>query len=331
MIARMPAWPVPLLAAATAVCGALAILSAPWGLGSALDEPGLQAADHAADHRLRLAARHRPPLTRRWVLIGLGLSLCGDVALLWPDHGFLPGLVSFLLAHLAYLRAFTRDGVRLAARRAPFVFYGALAGLILWQLWPGVPPGLRASGAGLCGLSGLDGRAGGGGRSAVDGARRGSGGGLWLALGGALFLCSDALLATNRFAGAAATVGLVDPAQLLAGAVVHRLLAGGPARLDPCASDQHAGAHHQDQHRGRGAEHQAQHGAAHGAARPAAGPPGPAWGCPCPAPRPARATTGGCRRVFAGWWRGRSWRWVRSGCEMRGKKRAAHEPSSTQR
>ena len=77
------------------------------------------------------------------MLVGLALSLCGDVALLWPQQGFLPGLVSFLLAHLAYLVAFTRDGLRLAARPLPFVLYGALAALILWQLWPGVPAGLR--------------------------------------------------------------------------------------------------------------------------------------------------------------------------------------------
>ena len=46
------------------------------------------------------------------------LSLVGDVALLWPREGFLPGLVAFLLAHLAYLAAFTRVQP-LAARRAP--------------------------------------------------------------------------------------------------------------------------------------------------------------------------------------------------------------------
>ena len=61
----------------------------------------------------------------------LFLSLGGDVALLWPQQGFLPGLVSFLLAHLAYLWAFTQCGVRFAARPLPFVLYGALAALIL--------------------------------------------------------------------------------------------------------------------------------------------------------------------------------------------------------
>ena len=54
------------------------------------------------------------------VLAGLGLSLVGDVALMIPQ-GFLAGLVAFLLAHLAYLVAFTRGGVRLAARPGPFI------------------------------------------------------------------------------------------------------------------------------------------------------------------------------------------------------------------
>src|SRR5688572_3581978 len=37
------------------------------------------------------------PTQRRWVRLGLVLSLAGDVALLWPKEGFLPGLVAFLL------------------------------------------------------------------------------------------------------------------------------------------------------------------------------------------------------------------------------------------
>ena len=207
MIDTMPAWPVPLLAAATAVCGALAILSAPWGLG----QPWLNLIFKPLTTLLIIAyawprgtAR---PLTQRWVLIGLGLSLCGDVALLWPERGFLPGLVSFLLAHLAYLCAFTRDGVRLAARPLPFLLYGALAALILWQLWPGVPPGLRlpvlayvvclASMAAQAAVVALQSR----------GTPR-QRGGLWLAIGGGLFLCSDALLATNRFAAPLPLSGL---------------------------------------------------------------------------------------------------------------------------
>lgn len=199
MITAMPAWPVPVLAAATAVCGALAILSAPWAFG----QPWMNLVFKPLTTLLVIAyAWPRGagrPLTRRWVLVGLVLSLCGDVALMWPERGFLPGLVSFLLAHLAYLRAFTREGLRLASRPLPFVLYGALAALILWQLWPGVPAGLRmpvlayvvclAAMAAQAAVVGLQ----------LRGTPR-QRAGLWLALGGALFLCSDALLATNRFA-----------------------------------------------------------------------------------------------------------------------------------
>lgn len=197
----------PLLAAAAAVCGALAILSAPW----ALAQPWLNFVFKPLTTLLIIAyawprGRARPA-TRRWVLAGLWLSLAGDVALLWPDRGFLPGLVSFLLAHLAYLRAFTRDGVGLAARRLPFVVYGLVAAVVLWQLWPGVSPGLRVPVLAyvVC-LASMAAQAATVGWVAWDTPRRQTG--LWLALGGALFLCSDALLATNRFAAPLPLSGL---------------------------------------------------------------------------------------------------------------------------
>jgi uncharacterized membrane protein YhhN len=136
------------------------------------------------------------PAIRRWVHIGLVLSLAGDVFLMWPQ-GFLPGLVSFLLAHLAYIVAFTR-GVRLAARPLAFGAYGLLATAIMWQLWPGVPQPLRApvlayviclaAMAAQAAVLWLLRRA-----SAAETLARSA------ALGGALFLCSDSLLAFNKF------------------------------------------------------------------------------------------------------------------------------------
>lgn len=137
----------------------------------------------------------------RAVRAGLLLSWVGDVALLWPQQGFLPGLVAFLLAHLAYLVAFSR-AVRFGARPQAFAFYAVLAAAVLAVLWPGVPGGLRAPVVAyvLClaamaaqtatvwlaarqhGVPGVD----------LALARR-------AALGGLLFLCSDALLAFSRF------------------------------------------------------------------------------------------------------------------------------------
>ena len=43
------------------------------------------------------------PTVRWWMLAGLVLSLAGDVFLLLEERFFLAGLVSFLLAHLAYI------------------------------------------------------------------------------------------------------------------------------------------------------------------------------------------------------------------------------------
>lgn len=197
----------PLLAAAAAVCGALAILSAPWGLG----QPWLNFVFKPLTTLLIIAyawPRGRAqPAARRWVLVGLWLSLAGDVALLWPTRGFLPGLVAFLLAHLAYLRAFTRDGAGLAARRLPFVFYGVLAAVVLWGLWPGVPGALRVPVLAyvVC-LASMAAQA-----SVVALCARGTprqAASRWLALGGALFLGSDALLAANRFAAPLPLSGL---------------------------------------------------------------------------------------------------------------------------
>jgi uncharacterized membrane protein YhhN len=136
------------------------------------------------------------PAMRRWVRAGLVLSLAGDVFLMWPQ-GFLPGLVAFLLAHLAYIAAFTRS-VRFAARPLAFAAYGLIAGALLMQLWPGVPPALRwpvlayvvclASMAAQSAVLWLAARG-----TAGEALARNA------ALGGLLFMSSDALLAFNKF------------------------------------------------------------------------------------------------------------------------------------
>jgi uncharacterized membrane protein YhhN len=199
MIGAMIRLPVPVLAAAALWCAAASILSAPW----ALDRPWLNFVFKPLA-TLAIIAHAWPrgqaqPEARRWVLAGLAASLAGDIALMWPQQGFLPGLLSFLLAHLAYLRAFTRDGVRLRRPAGPFVAYGLLAGFILWQLWPGVPPALRLPVLAyvVC-LASMAAQAAAWGWQARGTPRQRSG--IVLTLGGALFLCSDALLAANRFA-----------------------------------------------------------------------------------------------------------------------------------
>jgi uncharacterized membrane protein YhhN len=51
---------------------------------------------------------------RRWISLGLIFSLLGDVLLAWPGDLFVFGLGAFLLAHLAYLKAYLSDCRRLA-------------------------------------------------------------------------------------------------------------------------------------------------------------------------------------------------------------------------
>lgn len=148
-------------------------------------------------HALRRGADE--PRARRWILAGLTLSLAGDVALLWPKEGFLPGLIAFLLAHLAYIVAF-HGRVRFGSRWPPFALYALIAALVLAALWPGVPAALQipvllyvlclGSMAAQAAVVWLAAR----GMSTESLARSG-------AIGGALFMLSDALLATNKFAG----------------------------------------------------------------------------------------------------------------------------------
>lgn len=135
------------------------------------------------------------PVQRRRILIGLWLSLAGDVFLLWPKEGFLPGLVSFLLAHLAFIAAFSVP-VRFGARPWVFVAYGVVALAILSQLWSGVPPGLRVPVAAyvVC-LACMAAQAAAWWRSAPTSTPA-----RCAAIGGALFMASDSLLAINKFA-----------------------------------------------------------------------------------------------------------------------------------
>lgn len=172
------------------------------------------------------------PAVRRWVRAGLWCSLAGDVFLMWPQ-GFLPGLVSFLLAHLAYIVAFTRR-LRLAARWQPFALYAAIAALLLAQLWPGVPAALRipvvvyvvclASMAAQAGVVWLAARG-----TAGEALARHA------ALGGLLFMCSDALLAFNKFHAPLPLASLwILATYWIAQALIARSLrAGAPAATSP--------------------------------------------------------------------------------------------------
>ena len=71
---------------------------------------------------------------RALIVAGLLASLAGDVFLMLPGR-FMQGLVSFLIAHLFYIAAFTIEGEGTAPiwYIVPFALYGAV---MLWRLWP---------------------------------------------------------------------------------------------------------------------------------------------------------------------------------------------------
>lgn len=133
------------------------------------------------------------PRYRTWLLIGLVLSTAGDVFLMLPIDAFVAGLASFLLAHLAYLIAL-KQRERWFAAMWPFALYAVIAGLVLSQLWPGLPGELRVPVVVyVVVLAAMAAQA-----LAVWWRRR-DGAALYGAWGGACFVLSDALLAWDRF------------------------------------------------------------------------------------------------------------------------------------
>lgn len=71
------------------------------------------------------------------IALGLACSLIGDVLLMLPRDRFVAGLASFLLAHLAYIVAFTA-GVPLLSAPVLLLPFLAAAAVLLRLLWPGL-------------------------------------------------------------------------------------------------------------------------------------------------------------------------------------------------
>ena len=182
-----------------AVAALLAIASAQW----ALDRPWLNFAFKPIATLCVIAwaalGRSDDGLVKRWIVIGLVFSLAGDVALLWPVQGFLMGLVAFLLGHLSYLVGLTRR-VKFLASPPAFGAWAIVAASVLASLWHGVPPELRAPVlVYVTALAAMAAQA-----SSVWLARRAQpDAARWrtVAIGAALFVLSDAILATDKFVG----------------------------------------------------------------------------------------------------------------------------------
>lgn len=81
-----------------------------------------------------LADDHISSTYQALIVAGLVASLAGDVFLMLPDR-FVPGLLSFLIAHIFYIIAFTHESSGQAPiwYIVPFVLYGVV--MLRW-LWP---------------------------------------------------------------------------------------------------------------------------------------------------------------------------------------------------
>ena len=127
------------------------------------------------------------------LLAALVLCLAGDVFLMFPGY-FIPGLVSFLLAHLCYLALF-RQGVRWFPSGPALAATLSVAAALYAFLFPYLAPVLKVAVAAYALVIALM-AAQAIGRAALlrDPAA------IAVAIGAGLFMLSDALLAINKFA-----------------------------------------------------------------------------------------------------------------------------------
>jgi uncharacterized membrane protein YhhN len=182
---------------AGSVAALLAIASAPWALDRAWLNVAFKPLATLCVIAWAALGRTDDGLVKRWIVSGLGFSLAGDVALLWPVQGFLGGLVAFLLGHLCYLVALTRR-VKFLASPPAFGIWAIVAASVLAALWSGVPGELRAPvGVYVCALGAMAAQA----TSVWLAKRHGADAVRWraVAIGAALFVLSDAILAADKF------------------------------------------------------------------------------------------------------------------------------------
>ena len=144
--------------------------------------------------------------TARFDLIlaaALMASLAGDVFLMLPGNFFIPGLASFLIAHLFYMALFRQGVPWFASRPALIGTLGVGAAMYTW-IWPGLTdPVLKIAVAAYVSVIALM-VAQAIGRATL--LRDPSA--LAVALGAAIFMLSDSLIAVNRFVQALPLVSL---------------------------------------------------------------------------------------------------------------------------
>jgi alkylglycerol monooxygenase len=127
------------------------------------------------------------------LLAGLAFSLAGDVFLMLPGL-FIPGLVSFLGAHLCYIALFRRDAPWFASARALAVTLGLAAAMYAF-LFASLPPPLRVPVAAYAVVIALM-----AGQAIGRATVLRTPGSVGVAVGAVFFMLSDSLLAINKFA-----------------------------------------------------------------------------------------------------------------------------------
>jgi uncharacterized membrane protein YhhN len=128
---------------------------------------------------------------RTWFMVALFFSLAGDVFLMLPRDLFVPGLASFLVAHLAYVAGLWAEGVD----PLQFVIGLAVVTLAIVAIGGRVVRGIRAGDEPSMATAVMA-------YMAVISLMLASAIGTGVALaaaGAALFYCSDALIAWQRF------------------------------------------------------------------------------------------------------------------------------------
>ena len=139
-------------------------------------------------------ARAGGGLTRfqQLLLAAILASLAGDVFLMFAGY-FIPGLVSFLVAHLCYIALF-KQGVAWFPSRSALVMTLAFGLLMLALLWSGLPAALKGPvTAYVLVIALMAAQAVGRAISQRDASA------LAVAIGACVFMLSDSLLAINRF------------------------------------------------------------------------------------------------------------------------------------
>jgi uncharacterized membrane protein YhhN len=128
------------------------------------------------------------------IVAGLVCSLLGDIFLMLPGDQFVPGLLSFLAAHLCYIAAFTSGAARPFALwyALPFLVYGAIMLRVLFPHLKGMKLPVIIYLLVILVMAWL---------SLGRWMETGQAGSALAFMGAALFVASDSILALDRFGG----------------------------------------------------------------------------------------------------------------------------------